>query len=214
MRTPFRAVLVLLATAWLTACGPQLPEEVPGTPEATAQSRAAMEMCPQVPLSEDGASLYQDPYCEPGYYCGDGSCQYFEDWTSCPYDCPAPSYCGDGWCNTAVGERETSCAADCYCGDGICNSDESVSLCPKDCGCPNLCGNGVCNNNEGTATCPGDCGTLCGDGVCNGGESQGSCPSDCHTCGDGICTYPETRVNCRADCYVSPCIYQQCPIEP
>lgn len=52
------------------------------------------------------------PYYEYGY-CGDWTCNMYEDCYSCPDDC---GYCYD------------------YCGDGICQSSESCSDCSYDCG--------------------------------------------------------------------------------
>ncbi|WNG23273.1 hypothetical protein F0U62_03940 [Cystobacter fuscus] len=190
--------LVLALTGLLVGCGPSLPGEAGAPGDLARSSSALVEQCPAIPLADGSPSML--PYCDTGYYCGDGLCRSGETQYNCPDDCGYPSYCGDGVCSAAAGESDLNCATDCYCGDNLCNGSETVNTCPRDCGCPNLCGNGVCNNNESTATCWTDCGTLCGDRVCNGGENTSNCAQDCGYCGDGLCAGSETVTSCYTDC--------------
>ncbi len=88
-------LLLLMLTAVLLWQPPSAaaspPPEPPEPPEMKSQA---------VPYYEDG-------------YCGDWTCNIYEDCSSCPDDC---GYCYD------------------YCGDGICQSSESCSDCSSDCG--------------------------------------------------------------------------------
>ncbi|MFH1587333.1 MAG: hypothetical protein ABID38_05735 [Candidatus Diapherotrites archaeon] len=73
-----------------------------------------------------------------GPFCGDGTCYYDEDSTSCPEDCSE------------------------VCGDGACTRTESVGTCPADCTTATtvVCGDGICSpteNGNGPKSCPEDC---------------------------------------------------------
>ncbi len=71
-----------------------------------------------------------------GPYCGDGTCYWDEDSTSCPEDCSE------------------------VCGDGACTRTESVGSCPEDCTVTIVCGDGICDpteNGSGPNSCQEDC---------------------------------------------------------
>jgi hypothetical protein len=54
-----------------------------------------------------------------GPYCGDGSCNGGETYSSCPGDCPPPGpVCGDGICAPS---EHGSCQADCWWWCPTCN---------------------------------------------------------------------------------------------
>lgn len=56
--------------------------------------------------------FYVPPYTTPiEPYCGDGSCNNGEDYTSCLEDCEAPAICGNGVCED--GETYVNCPMDC-----------------------------------------------------------------------------------------------------
>ncbi|MGA1874482.1 MAG: S8 family serine peptidase [bacterium] len=117
--------------------------------------------------------------------CGDGTCEFGEDCSTCEADCGPCPYCGDGSCDS--NESCSTCPADCSpcCGDGTCDADETCSTCPEDCGsCPTYCGDGTCDADETCSTCEADCGPCpyCGDGSCNGDETCSTCPEDCGQC--------------------------------
>ena len=68
---------------------------------------------------------------EPEERCGDGTCQSFESYTTCPQDCKQPQ-CGNGICDE--GETSVSCPQDCK--ELICQwyQEVSPSGTTEDCG--------------------------------------------------------------------------------
>ena len=85
----------------------------------------------------------------PPPICGDGTCDFDEDCSSCAADC---------------GE----CASSSYCGDGTCDFDEDAAFCPEDC---STCGDGICDIYEDCSSCDLDCGT-CADEPCQSMTSR------------------------------------------
>jgi cysteine-rich repeat protein len=151
------------------------------------------------------------PYCgdgvwnpERGEQCDDGNLVMGDGCTAtCAFEAEP---CGDGFCDTALGENCTTCAADCAatpscappCGDGVCDAalGEDCTTCDADCGatpaCSAVCGDGSCDTTvgENCTSCPADCSTKpgclppgCGNGICEAaaGEDCTSCPPDCST---------------------------------
>ncbi|MEM4703092.1 MAG: M14-type cytosolic carboxypeptidase [Candidatus Pacearchaeota archaeon] len=125
--------------------------------------------------------------------------------------------CGNNYCNSNVGENQTTCCLDCgcpsgfqcinnscqqisqpYCGDNFCNGNETQETCCRDCGCPQ---NSVCVNNACQAI-----NVTCGNNVCDAGETLINCRQDCFDfyCGDNVCdsSVGENSSSCCKDC---PC---------
>lgn len=140
----------------------------------------------------------------PDPFCGDGSCDAFEDCSNCGTDCGSCGgpVCGDNSCDG--GEDCLSCTSDCgtctgnppVCGDATCDATESCSSCSVDCGTCLTCGDGFCDaGTETCETCAADCGACpptCGDDVCSAFESCSTCIQDC-----GECPPPAREANWR-----------------
>lgn len=71
------------------------------------------------------------PFCFIPPVCGDGTCDFATEQTSCPQDCNTQAECGDGVCDFN-GTEPALCPADC-CNDGFCDAGEE-QVCPQDCG--------------------------------------------------------------------------------
>ena len=110
--------------------------------------------------------------------CGDGVCDFGDNFENCPGDCPVcDNMCGDDLCPEKV------------CLGSGCPCPESWESCPGDCPGP-VCGNKECEDGETIKSCPGDCSELewgdvndehlCGDGICwEEAENYKNCPGDC-----------------------------------
>lgn len=73
--------------------------------------------------------------------CGNGVCDEWENYISCPEDCPKP-------------EPK-------LCGNGVCDPGEDYIICPDDCESPitpEFCGDGQCSLGENSENCCIDCG--------------------------------------------------------
>ena len=125
---------------------------------------------------------------DPVGVCGDGTCQWAEDDTSCPDDCqPDPyanctgnaNWASDGWCDASNNN------ADCLFDGGDC--------------CPSTCV-------DGTYSCASYGGTCddCIDPDAEDSNYGGSCTppatcedeAACNTGAEGDCNYPATGYNC------------------
>jgi hypothetical protein len=114
-----------------------------------------------------------------------GTCEFLEDFTSCPADCPQLSgaLCGNGLCEAGDGEDCITCAEDCA---GRQNGNPRNQWC---------CGNGGTN--------PIGCGTDVADDRCISADDNLFCrvtPRLSAMCGDRLCEGQETIANCAVDC--------------
>ncbi len=132
----------------------------------------------------DTEKLYlniQDSLCN-----NNGTCDEYENFYSCPDDCPENSE--DGIC-TSVSS------------DGVCDPDCHPSI-DLDCSCPN----DICDEWENHKSCREDCSSGGNDGYCDGVKDD-VCDPDCFrdedvdcTCPDSVCQAFESPENCPEDC--------------
>ena len=128
-------------------------------------------------------------------WCGDGSCDWNEDCSSCPDDCGPCQWCGDGSCNN--GEDCSSCESDCgacppsgpSCGELGGDGCSQSGQCPP--GYDSLGTTYDCNPCCKQQPPPPPPGPSCGDLGGNHCSQSGSCPSgydflgityDCNPC--------------------------------
>ncbi|MDD5074895.1 MAG: DUF4215 domain-containing protein [Candidatus Peribacteraceae bacterium] len=162
--------------------------------------------------------------------CGNGYCEYGEDYESCWSDCQpicaSGPCCGDGSCMPPIESRlncSQDCAAEPGCGDGICYSlGENPWNCPED--CPGVCGDGWVMGGEeceSRTDCPvpeqyacNSCRcellvSTCGDGILENGEQcerkpcpqSGPCNASLHWVG---CNFGDQCVSCRCSSQGEP----------
>lgn len=185
-----------------TNCGNGMVEGL----EECDRSNFGRETCESRGYSD--GYLMCTPFCRILEYncyfelCGNGECDWDEDYNTCPDDCKDTPECGDGKCNQ--GEDESNCPQDClgsYCGDGFCNRISELDMCSEDCDSNLWCGDGLCHQFERDhGGCPEDCSDCNHNGVCDPiTESTSSCPDDCY-CGNGTCDPGEDHLSCPTDC--------------
>jgi cysteine-rich repeat protein len=136
---------------------------------------------------DSGPNNTDTPCATPAYHNPPLTCSTCS--TSCTINTVIGPYCGDGTCNN--GETFTSCPADCIgCGNGLIEGTEQCDNGPMNtdtpCATPNY-HNPPLTCSTCTTSCTTDTvvGPFCGDGTCANGETKNSCPADCVGCGNG-----------------------------
>ena len=115
-----------------------------------------------------------------------GTCEFLEDFTSCPNDCPQLSgaLCGNGLCEAGDGENCLTCPVDCAgktkggnafcCGasTGDQNLDIGCGVDANDDRCISAADNLFCRVTARLSA-------MCGDRLCEGQENIANCAIDC-----------------------------------
>jgi hypothetical protein len=117
-----------------------------------------------------------------------GTCEFLEDFTSCPNDCPQLSgaLCGNGLCEAGDGENCVTCAEDCA---GKQKGGQNNQFC--------------CGFDDGQVNNPIGCGVDVNDDRCISAADNLFCRVTARLsamCGDRLCEGQETVANCAIDC--------------
>ncbi|MBU0586050.1 hypothetical protein KJ780_00910, partial [Candidatus Micrarchaeota archaeon] len=153
---------------------------------------------------------------EMGSYCGDGTCDPGESYSSCPSDCQRPppthdecdsdSDCVEGDCCSNGDCVECDCSLDGEC-NPRCDSDPDCVI-PTPCLTDSECIEGECCTNNVCSTC--DCSS---DSICNPRcDSDPDCCASDSECPEESCCVNSTCSTC--DCSINGECNPRCPIDP